>query len=298
MCPCAYSSAVRTSRNVSPASHTAWATGTSTRSATNPRYRLTVIIHLISLADFHAQDGPITADSLETQGFVHCSPDEPTMLKVANAFYADATEQQIALVLDPDKITADVRWEAPDPPDDSTDLFPHVYGPIDREAIVEIRYARKDVTNTYVSLDLRPPTAEALDLLPHPEGGWFGETWRTAHTYVPDGYPGERSTATGIYFLLRPGEFSTWHRVRSDELWLWHGDLPLKLTLGGDGDNPGEPDVRVLGTDFAAGQRPQLLVPAGHWQTAEPIGTTGEVLVSCVVSPGFDFADFSVPKVN
>jgi predicted cupin superfamily sugar epimerase/uncharacterized protein (DUF952 family) len=255
-----------------------------------------VIIHLISLADVRAQDGPITAESLRTQGFVHCSPDEPTMLAVANRFYANATEQQIALILDPDKITADVRWEAPDPPDGSTALFPHVYGPIDREAIVEIRYARRDVTNAYVSLDSRPPTAEALDLLPHPEGGWYGETWRTAHTYVPDGYPGERSTATGIYYLLRPGEFSAWHKVRSDELWLWHGGLPLKLTLSAD--KPEARDVRVLGGDLAAGQRPQQLVPAGYWQTAEPIGSDGEVLVSCVVSPGFDFADFSVPTVN
>jgi predicted cupin superfamily sugar epimerase/uncharacterized protein (DUF952 family) len=240
---------------------------------------------------------------------VHCSPDEATMLKVANRFYAGTTDQQVALVLDPAKITAPVRFETPDPPspdDPAGLLFPHVYGKIDRDAIVEVRYARRDVTGAYVSLDLRSATAQALDLLPHPEGGWYGETWRTESTYQPDGYPGARSSATGIYYLLRPGEFSAWHRVRSDELWLWHFGLPLRLTLGGSGEQPGERQPLVLGGELAAGQRPQLLVPAGHWQTAEPIpqhsadnsaddSADDEVLVSCVVSPGFDFADFSVP---
>jgi predicted cupin superfamily sugar epimerase len=140
----------------------------------------------------------------------------------------------------------------------------------------------------------RPHLAEQLDLQPHPEGGWYRETWRSAHTVQPEGYPGDRASATGIYFLLNPGERSRWHVVRSDEIWLWHAGGPLALRLGGaDPAGPDETQVieLVLGMDLAAGQQPQLRVSAGVWQAAEP--AAGEpVLVSCIVSPGFDFADF------
>ncbi|HEY1670945.1 MAG TPA: cupin domain-containing protein, partial [Trebonia sp.] len=84
----------------------------------------------------------------------------------------------------------------------------------------------------------RPRTAELLDLAPHPEGGWFRETWRAAASFLPDGYPGPRAAATGIYFLLTPGEESAWHRVRSDEVWLWHSGGPLVMLDGGDGERP------------------------------------------------------------
>jgi len=140
----------------------------------------------------------------------------------------------------------------------------------------------------------RPSLAEALDLAPHPEGGWFRETWRVGVTLRPDGYPGERATATGIYYLLTPDDESRWHRVRSDELWLWHRGGPLLLRLGGDAERPEEPAAPVvLGPHVEEGQTPQALVPAGVWQAARP--ASGEpVLVSCVVSPGFDFADFEL----
>src|ERR1039457_3515069 len=75
----------------------------------------------------------------------------------------------------------------------------------------------------------RPPLAEQLDLLPHPEGGWFRETWRSPVSFSPEGYRGPRSAATAIYFLLHPGEQSRWHVVRSDELWFWHSGGPLDL---------------------------------------------------------------------
>jgi uncharacterized protein len=78
----------------------------------------------------------------------------------------------------------------------------------------------------------RPPLAEQLDLVPHPEGGWYRETWRSPVSLRPEGYGGPRSVATAIYFLLPPGERSRWHVVRSDELWLWHGSGPLVLQLG------------------------------------------------------------------
>jgi predicted cupin superfamily sugar epimerase len=111
----------------------------------------------------------------------------------------------------------------------------------------------------------RPRTAELLDLAPHPEGGWYRETWRAGPPAQPDGYPGPRAAATGIYFLLPPGEESAWHRVRSDEVWLWHSGGPLTMLDGGDGDRPaGQPDVVTVGPDLIAGQVPQLPSPAAH----------------------------------
>lgn len=138
----------------------------------------------------------------------------------------------------------------------------------------------------------RPELAELLDLAPHPEGGWFRETWRAAATVEPAGYDGPRALATSIYFLLHPGEVSRWHAVRSAEMWLWHRGGPLTLTLGGTGDAPGE-RVRelTLGPAVERGQQPQVVIPAGEWQKAEPAGDE-LVLVSAVVVPGFDFRDF------
>jgi uncharacterized protein len=154
-----------------------------------------------------------------------------------------------------------------------------------------LRFLRRDVTGAFVAVQERPAVAEALELLPHPEGGWFRETWRTSATFEPSGYGGVRQSATGIYFLLQPGERSVWHVVRSDEVWFWHRGGPLTLLLGGMGDRPDEQQTITLGPDVEHGQVPQALVPAGTWQAAHPAGAEG-VLVSCVVSPGFDFADF------
>jgi predicted cupin superfamily sugar epimerase len=139
------------------------------------------------------------------------------------------------------------------------------------------------------STDL-PAWAADLDLQPHPEGGWYAETYRHAATTGTPG--GTRSLGTAIYFLLLPGESSAWHRVASDELWFHHRGGALRLWLGGDADAPAEPVEHFLGSDLATGQRPQLLVPAGSWQAARPVD--GAVLVSCVVVPGFDFADFTL----
>jgi predicted cupin superfamily sugar epimerase len=156
----------------------------------------------------------------------------------------------------------------------------------------------------------RPETAELLDLTPHPEGGWYRETWRAGPETEPDSYPGPRAAATVIYFLLRPGEESRWHRVRSDEVWLWHSGGPLTLLDGGTGDRPaaiaavearaeeakapgGRARTVLLGPDLAVGQVPQHVIPGGHWQAARPTADA-EVLVSCVVAPGFDFADFEL----
>jgi predicted cupin superfamily sugar epimerase len=128
----------------------------------------------------------------------------------------------------------------------------------------------------------RPPLAEALDLAPHPEGGWYRKTW-TRTRFRPDGYPAERASATAVHFLLEPGEESRWHRVRSDELWLWHRGGPLTLLLGGAGERPEpQPQVVTLGAAVERAEAPQALVPGSSWQAARPAAGSG-VLVSCVV---------------
>jgi predicted cupin superfamily sugar epimerase len=103
--------------------------------------------------------------------------------------------------------------------------------------------------------------------------------------FTPDGYPDERSSATAIYYLLMPGESSTPHTVRSDELWLWHSGGPLLLTVGDQ--------ESILGPDVADGHLLQALVPGGVAQSARPLGAD-YALVSCIVSPGFEFADFQL----
>ncbi|MEJ2886555.1 cupin domain-containing protein [Actinomycetospora aeridis] len=143
---------------------------------------------------------------------------------------------------------------------------------------------------------MTPPLARALDLAPHPEGGWFRRTWTAGPTVTPDGYPGPRASATAIHYVLAPGEESRWHRVRSDELWCWHRGPALSLWLGGSGEHPGA-DAReiVLGDRIEDGHAAQALVPGGVWQRAAPApGAADEVLVTCVVSPGFDDADFTL----
>jgi len=136
----------------------------------------------------------------------------------------------------------------------------------------------------------KPKLAELLELAAHPEGGWYRETWRSEVSFQPEGYDGERASATAIYFLLGPGEESQWHRVRSAEIWLWHSGGPLTLQYG---ETPEQAVAVTLGPDVVAGEQPQVVIPAGAWQAARPAGDQA-VLVSCVVSPGFDFADFSM----
>lgn len=137
----------------------------------------------------------------------------------------------------------------------------------------------------------RPPLADALDLEPHPEGGWYRQTWASPVTVtLADGRV--RPTATLIYFLLPAGESSAWHRVSSDELWLAHGDGAVALETGGSAEKPGDTETYVVGLDLEAGQVPQLLVPADVWQRTLMSDT--DALVSCLVSPGFDFEDFEL----
>lgn len=136
-----------------------------------------------------------------------------------------------------------------------------------------------------------PATAQRLRLEPHPEGGWFRRTWTSR---IPVETPaGTRPAATCIHYLLQPDEHSDWHVVTSDEVWLWHGPGALELHLGGAGETPGDGATVRLGHDGAA----QAIVPAGTWQAARPVSDV-EVLVSCIVSPGFDFADWRLADSN
>ena len=123
-----------------------------------------------------------------------------------------------------------------------------------------------------------------LDLKPHPEGGYFRETFRDARHVEAD-----RAASTAIYFLLARGERSHWHRVDAVEIWHWYAGAPLKLEIA-QGEGPIE---RVtLGSDLAAGERPQAVVPAHAWQAAQSLGDW--TLVGCTVAPGFEFARFEL----
>jgi len=122
-----------------------------------------------------------------------------------------------------------------------------------------------------------------LGLQPHPEGGHFAETWRAA---APRG---ERGAGTAIYFLLKEGESSRWHRVDAAEIWHWYAGAPLTLQISADGRAT---DSLVLGPDLSAAQRPQIIVPAHHWQAARSQGAW--TLVGCTVSPAFEFAGFEM----
>jgi len=125
---------------------------------------------------------------------------------------------------------------------------------------------------------------DALRLSPHPEGGWYRETWRAA---APEG---ERAAATAILFMLEEDQSSHWHRVDATELWLFHAGSPLRL-LTAPGDEGPVAETR-LGADVAAGETPQLRIEAHHWQAAE--ASQGWALVTCVVSPGFTFEGFTL----
>lgn len=122
-----------------------------------------------------------------------------------------------------------------------------------------------------------------LGMQRHPEGGWYVETFR-------DTEGGARGHSTAIYYLLEKGERSHWHRVRDAvEIWHHYAGGPLRLSISGDGQVI---NTQVLGKDLPAGERPQVLVPAGWWQCAEPLGDWS--LVGCTVAPGFSFDAFEM----
>lgn len=117
-----------------------------------------------------------------------------------------------------------------------------------------------------------------LDLKPHPEGGYFRETFRDA------GGTGGRAYSTAIYFLLKAGEVSRWHRVDAAEVWHFYQGAPLELRVG--------KDIYVLGPNVDEAQAPQVVVPPHAWQSAKSLGDY--TLVGCTVAPGFEFAHFEL----
>jgi len=123
-----------------------------------------------------------------------------------------------------------------------------------------------------------------LDLQPHPEGGFFRETFRDA---AQDSQG--RAASTLIYFLLEAGQISHWHRVDAAEVWHFYAGAPLEIMASRNGENA---SAHILGNDLFAGERPQFVVPAYWWQSARSLGAW--TLVGCTVAPGFTFAGFEL----
>ena len=135
----------------------------------------------------------------------------------------------------------------------------------------------------------------ALGLQPHPEGGFYRETYRAGEVIPNAGLParfhGPRSHATAIYYLLRAGDRSKLHRIKSDEVWhFYEGDALTIIAISPNG----QLIETTLGRDFLAGQVPQHVVPAGYWFGCLPARNTAFTLAGCTVAPGFDFADFEL----
>lgn len=123
-----------------------------------------------------------------------------------------------------------------------------------------------------------------LGLQPHPEGGHFRETFRDERVDEAG-----RSRGTAIYYLLAVGEVSEWHRVDAAEIWHFYAGAPMVVTVSPDGHDAA---AYRLGPEIGAGQQPQVVVPAGHWQTATTLGAW--TLVGCTVAPGFAFSGFEL----
>jgi predicted cupin superfamily sugar epimerase len=136
---------------------------------------------------------------------------------------------------------------------------------------------------------------ERLRLAPHPEGGYFRETYRSleivARAALPERFPGARAFSTAIYFLLPSGEVSRLHRLRSDELWHFHAGSALVIAILEPGSGARE---IVLGRDPDRGETLQAVVPAGTWFGARVRDSGSFTLAGCTVAPGFDYADFDL----
>ena len=130
---------------------------------------------------------------------------------------------------------------------------------------------------------------EALELAPHPEGGWYRETWRA------EAEEGERAAASAVLYLIQPGQRSHWNRVDAHEVWLWHGGDPVDLMIAATAAGPSQ--TLRLGGRVTEGEQPQAVVAAGQWQSAEPVaGAAGYSLLSCIVAPAFEFGGFELAE--
>lgn len=150
----------------------------------------------------------------------------------------------------------------------------------------------------------QPNQIEALinhyNLLPHPEGGFYRQTYAASEQIqrdaLPERFDGSRSFSTAIYFLLPIGNFSAFHRIKSDEVWHFYEGCVLHIhVIHPNGDY----ECLKLGSDIINGESYQLVVPANAWFASEPVGDTGSfALVGCTVAPGFDFSDFELAEVE
>ena len=135
------------------------------------------------------------------------------------------------------------------------------------------------------------------DLKPHPEGGYFRETYRSAGEIIPEclgsDYHGKRNFATGIYFLLTSDMFSAFHKIKQDEMWHFYDGSPLELHILSE---TGKYSTQILGRDLNDGQIPQMVIHGGNWFAATVINASDYTLTGCTVSPGFDFADFELAR--
>lgn len=140
---------------------------------------------------------------------------------------------------------------------------------------------------------------ESLQLLPHPEGGFYKEVYRS-ETMIPkaallDNFSGDRSYCTSIYFLLTSENFSAFHRIKQDEIWHFYGGSSLSVHVI---DASGAYVEHKVGMDFNNGEQPQLVVPAGCWFASSVSKKDSYAFVGCTVAPGFDFDDFELADRN
>lgn len=138
---------------------------------------------------------------------------------------------------------------------------------------------------------------QQFNLQPHPEGGWYKETYKCKEQVeakaLPNRFNGGRAFSTAIYFLLEQGNFSAFHKIKSDECWHFYAGDPLLIYVL---QSNGELDIICLGSDIENGQLFQYVVPANCWFASRPAPESDFCFVGCTVSPGFDFADFELAE--
>ncbi len=140
---------------------------------------------------------------------------------------------------------------------------------------------------------------EKLNLIAHPEGGYFKEVYRSNEIiqaeHLPNRYTSARNLSTSIYFLLEGEQVSKFHRLKSDEIWHFYDGSPIKIfTLSSDGNL----EERILGKNLETNEAPQIVIEKGNWFGAKVKGKNSFTLIGCTVSPGFDFEDFELADKN
>ncbi|MBL7731918.1 MAG: cupin domain-containing protein [Chitinophagaceae bacterium] len=159
--------------------------------------------------------------------------------------------------------------------------------------------------HTYLSQQFNPAMLtpqqfiQHYSLQPHPEGGWYCQTYRSEGIIpaaaLPSSFGGDRLFSTAIYFLLEEGNFSAFHRIKSDECWHFYAGQPLHIYVI---RKDGILETVILGNDSTRGELFQYVVPAGCWFASRPAPGSAFAFVGCTVSPGFDFADFELANAT